>query len=355
MELNIDIEKTLPGFSLKLKLDCTQGIIGILGASGSGKSMLLNCVAGLIKPDKGHISMDGRTFFDSANKINLSPQSRKTGILFQNYALFPHMTIKDNIAFGLDSLDKKEKGERVNRLLERFHITDFAGRYPAQISGGQQQRAALARALAVEPDILLLDEPFSALDQYLKQQLMKDMLETLRDYNGCTLFVTHNMEEAFRMCDRLAIISSGRIEASGPKQDIFRRPPTCAAAVITGCKNIKEALRVSDHEAFIPEWGITLGTCMKIEQAKGYAGIRANHIRPAEIGDTGNCFPAWIADEIEAPFTTTLYLKFGVKPNNKDDFHIQCEIKNDRRANIGDISQSLSIFIDPQHVFFTER
>lgn len=355
MELNIDIEKTLPGFSLKLKLNCSQGIIGILGASGSGKSMLLSCIAGLIKPDKGTISLDGKMLFDSAKKINLSPQSRKTGILFQNYALFPHMTIKDNIAFGLDSLEKAEKSTRADQLLDRFHIAEVKNRYPAQISGGQQQRAALARALAVEPDILLLDEPFSALDQYLKQQLMKDMLETLKDYNGCTLFVTHNMEEAFRMCDQLIVINSGRIEASGPKQDIFRYPPTYATAVITGCKNIKEALRVSDHEVLIPGWGITLDTCMKIEKANGYAGIRANHIRPAEDGDTGNCFPAWIADEIEAPFATTLYLKFGGKPNSKDDFHIQCEIKNDYKANIKDLPQPLSIYLNPQHVFFADR
>lgn len=353
MGLDIDIEKTLPGFSLNINLNCSQGITGILGASGSGKSMLLNCIAGLIKPDKGIISLDGKTFFDSAKKIDLSPQKRKTGILFQNYALFPHMTIKDNIAFGLEGLDKEEKSARVNQLLDRFHIADFGNRYPSQISGGQQQRVALARALAVEPNILLLDEPFSALDQHLKQALMKDMLETLNEFNGYALFVTHNMEEAFRMCEQLVVINSGHIEASGSKQEIFRSPPTYTSAVITGCKNINVAKRVSDHEVFVPDWGINLKSFMKTEGDNCYAGIRANHIRLAEDGDTENCFSAWIADKSEAPFTTTLYLKFGAKPQSIEDYQIQCEMKKEQSANIKEPSQPLRFYFDPQHVFLS--
>jgi ABC-type sulfate/molybdate transport systems ATPase subunit len=355
MGLDINIEKALPSFSLNMELNCSKGITGILGASGSGKSMLLGCIAGLIKPDTGTISLDGRTFFDSARKINLSPQSRKTGILFQNYALFPHMTIRENIAFALDGLPKEEKNARVKKLLDRFHIADFGGRYPSQISGGQQQRVALARALAVEPDILLLDEPFSALDQHLKQSLMKDMLETLKDYEGCVLFVTHNMEEAFRMCERLVIVENGKIETLGAKQDLFQRPPTYTCAVITGCNNIKKATRSSENEVIIPDWGITLKAGMKIECAEGYAGVRANHIRLAEETDSENCFEAWIADESEAPFTTTLYLKLHEKPESKDDYQLQCEIKKERRASIIDPSQPINIFIDPQHVFFTDR
>ncbi len=355
MGLDISIEKALPGFSLNMKLNCSNGITGILGASGSGKSMLLGCIAGLIKPDKGTISLEGKTLFDSAKKINLSPQSRKTGILFQNYALFPHMTNRENIAFALDGLPKEEKNARVKKLLDRFHISDFAGRYPAQISGGQQQRVALARALAVEPDILLLDEPFSALDQHLKQSLMKDMLETLKDYEGCVLFVTHNMEEAFRMCERLVIIENGKIETMGTKQELFQRPPTYTSAVITGCNNIKKAVLFSDDEVYIPDWDIALKSGMKIEYTEGFVGVRANYIRLAEDGDSENVFRAWIADESEAPFTATLYLKFREKPKSKDDYQIQCEIKKEQRASIIDMSQPINIFIDPQYVFFTDR
>ena len=355
MGLDIKIEKNLPGFSLNMELNFSPGITGILGASGSGKSMLLGCIAGLIKPDKGSISLDGRTFFDSTQKINLSPQDRKTGILFQNYALFPHMTIRENIAFALSDLPKDEKNARVQKLLESFHIADFAARYPSQISGGQQQRVALARALAVEPDILLLDEPFSALDQHLKQSLMKDMLETLKDYQGCVLFVTHNMEEAFRMCERLVIVGNGRIETQGAKQELFSRPPTYESAVITGCKNIKKAIRSSKDEVIIPDWGISLKTGTKIDSNEGFAGVRANHIRLSEDGDSENCFTTWIADESEAPFTTTLYLKFHEKPESKDDYQLQCEIRKEHRASIINTSQPISIFIDPQYVFFTDK
>ena len=355
MVLSVNIEKRLPGFSLSMNMSCEKGITGIVGASGSGKSMLLNCIAGLIKPDEGTISLGDRVFFDKAGNINLPPQNRKASILFQNYALFPHMTIKENIAFALDGLAAREKNRRVSRLLEQFHISDFAGRYPSQISGGQQQRAALARALAVEPDILLLDEPFSALDQHLKQNLMREMLEMLGDYEGCVLFVTHNMEEAFRMCENLTVIENGHIEAQGLKQDIFNRPPSCSAARITGCKNILTAIKSAEHEAYIPDWGVSLKSEMNFEGSEGFAGIRANHIKLAEAQDKENCFTAWIADRSESTFSTTLYLKFGEKPYDKDDFQLQCEINKDRMKELDGRTEKVNIFIDPQHVFFTYR
>ena len=355
MELNVNIAKKLPGFSLNMELCCQQGITGVVGASGSGKSMLLNCIAGLIKPDEGTISLGDRVFFDGAGGINLSPQDRKTGILFQNYALFPHMTIKENIAFALDRLPVREKNQRVSQLLEQFHITDFAGRYPSQISGGQQQRAALARALAVEPDILLLDEPFSALDQHLKQNLMRDMLETLRDYKGCVLFVTHNMEEAFRMCEHLTVIEDGHIEAQGTKQEIFYRPSSRSAARITGCNNIVTAIRVAEHEVYIPDWGLSLKSVMSFDGDEGFAGIRANHIKLAEAQDKENCFTAWIADKSESTFSTTLYLKFGEKPYDKDDYQLQCEIGKDGMKSWDELTEHVDICMDPQYVFFTYR
>ncbi|SHH66561.1 molybdate transport system ATP-binding protein [Sporobacter termitidis DSM 10068] len=355
MGLNVDIEKRFPGFSLKIKLDCAPGVTGILGASGSGKSMLLNCIAGLVKPDAGTIVLDGRMFFDASKRIHITPQHRKAGILFQNYALFPHMTIRDNIAFALDGLTPGEKDEKVGALLKRFNIADFAGRYPAQISGGQQQRVALARALAVEPDILLLDEPFSALDQHLKTRMMKDMAELLKDFKGCALFVTHNMEEAYRLCARLVIINSGRVEASGPRQEIFERPESYETAVITGCKNIRPAVRVSDHSVRVPDWGLTLTSAMEIGAEKGFAGIRSNHLRLAGEGDADNCFAAWIADVSEAPFTTTLYLKPGSKPDGAEDYQLQCELKRDQLREIADFSQPVTLHFDPAHVFFTEH
>ncbi len=166
MSLYVDIEKDLSSFKLKVEIKQEKGTLGFLGESGSGKSMTLKCIAGLEKPTRGKIVLNDRVLFDSEKKINLSTQDRKVGFLFQNYALFPHMTVSQNIELGLLKLSKSEKKEIVARYLDILKLNGFEGRYPWQLSGGQQQRVALARALATSPDILLLDEPFSALDHH---------------------------------------------------------------------------------------------------------------------------------------------------------------------------------------------
>ncbi len=355
MGLNIDIIKKLPGFKLQVKLSCEQDIIGVLGASGSGKSMFLNCIAGLINPDEGKIILNDKTFFDSAKKINMAPKDRKAGFLFQNYALFPHLTIAENIAFGLGELSQSDKNKKVVELMERFHIEDMGNRYPSQISGGQQQRVALARALAVEPEILLLDEPFSALDNHLKTHMMKEMLASLKEFQGTTLFVTHNMEEAYRLCDRIAVFNSGSVETFGLKQEIFHNPVSFETAKITGCKNISTAIRKSEHIVEVPDWGIDVKTNMKFESETGFVGIRANHIKLADDSTKENCFSVWIADESEAPFSTTLYLKVGSEPCKSDDFHIQWEISKAQRMAIANLIQPINIYIDPMDVFFVQH
>lgn len=225
MTLSIDIEKKLPGFTLNVNVEFGNEIIGILGPSGSGKTMLLNCIAGLIRPDKGKIIQEETVTYDSATKKSLLPRQRKVGYLFQRYALFPHMTVAENIAFGLSGLDKAGRDCTIDQLLSRFHIGEIRNRYPSQISGGQQQRAALARAMASDPGILLLDEPFSALDSFLKNHMRKEMETYLKDFRGTTLLVTHDLEEAYRLCDKILIIRQGRAEAFGGREDIFRCSP----------------------------------------------------------------------------------------------------------------------------------
>lgn len=355
MGLDINIIKKLSGFKLQAQLACEQEIIGILGASGSGKSMLLNCIAGLINPDEGKITLNDKTFFDSAQKINMPPKDRKTGFLFQNYALFPHLTIAENIAFGLDKLSQPEKDKKVAALMERFHLKDMEKRYPSQISGGQQQRVALARALAAEPEILLLDEPFSALDNHLKNYMMKEMLASLKEFQGSTLFVTHNMEEAYRICDRIAVVNAGRIEAFGTKQVIFETPVSFETAKITGCKNIAAAMRKSEHIVEVPEWGITVKTAMKVDNEKGFIGVRANHIKLADDKTGENHFPVWIADESEAPFRANLYLKIGTPPSREEDYHIQWEVSKDQRDAVRSLPQPVNIYMDPARVFFVKN
>lgn len=350
MGLRVDIKKSLPGFQLDIKLSCEQEIVGILGASGAGKSMLLGCIAGLIKPDEGTIVLNDKVFFDSSKKINLPARQRKVGFLFQNYALFPHLTISENIGFGLGELVKEDRNKKVLELMERFHLTEMKDRYPTQISGGQQQRVALARGMARDPEILLLDEPFSALDDYLKTHVMKETLEYLKAFQGNTLCVTHNMEEAYRLCDQIAVIKTGRLETFGAKDEIFQRPASLETAKITGCKNLSPAQYKGGNVLEVPEWGIELVTSQKIDQEVRFVGIRANHIMLAKKQAIENCFPVWIADESEAPFRTTLYLKIGSPPAGKDDYHLQWEISRSQRELLKIEVDTLRVYLDPIHV-----
>lgn len=355
MDFFVDIKKKFSGFQLDVRLESNKDIIGILGASGSGKSMLLRCISGLVKPDEGKIIVNDKTFFDSDKKINLSMRDRRVGFLFQNYALFPNMTIEANIAFGLDDLAKADKESKVAKLIEKYSLDGLEKRYPAQISGGQQQRVALARAVAVDPDILLLDEPFSALDVHLRNLMMREMSESLKDYQGMTLFVTHNRDEAYQLCDHIAVFNAGKVEVFGEKDELFQSPSTFETAKITGCKNIVKARRRSENMADIPEWGIQLKTVMEIEYEEGYVGIRANNIKISNECSEINTFECWIADESDGPFRTSLYLKFGSKPENLDDFHFQCEISREKRSEIKNVSEPLLIYLNPEHLFFVHK
>lgn len=181
MALEISIQKRLGGFQLDMHLQSGSRRIGILGVSGCGKSMTLRSIAGVERPDSGRILVDERVLFDSKKHINVRPQKRSIGYLFQNYALFPTMTVAENIGAGLKG-SREEKRERVARMVERFQLSGLESRLPGQLSGGQQQRTALARIMAYEPDMILLDEPFSALDDNLKERLQQEMWELLEDY-----------------------------------------------------------------------------------------------------------------------------------------------------------------------------
>jgi molybdate transport system ATP-binding protein len=192
----------------------------------------LKCIAGVETPDEGKIVLDGDTLFDSQKRINLLPQKRKTGYLFQNSALFPNMTVEHNILCGMHKLKKEsEKRRRLAQMLSLFHLDGLEKRYPSQLSGGQQQRVALARILVSEPKILMLDEPFSALDSYLRWQLEQEIGNLLRNFNGTTLFVSHNQNEVYRLCERIVVVSGGKVDIIDGKRELFptRAPmhPAC--------------------------------------------------------------------------------------------------------------------------------
>ena len=207
MSIYVDIKKSFGNFKLNIQFEAGDEIFALLGASGCGKSITLKCIAGIEKPDEGQIILDGVTLFDSNKKINLSPQKRKTGLLFQNYALFPNMTVEENIGVAIKN-SKSSKENIINTYINMFHLHGLEKHFPHQLSGGQQQRVALARILASEPNILMLDEPFSALDSYLKWQLEQEMSNILNNYKGTTLFVSHNRDEVYRLCDKICVIQN---------------------------------------------------------------------------------------------------------------------------------------------------
>ena len=196
--LKVDIQMELKEFDLDVDFELKNGRLGILGPSGCGKSMTLKSIAGIVTPDKGVISLDTNedtTYFDSSKKINLKPQDRNVGYLFQNYALFPNMTVEENIAIGVS---KNDEAKTVSDMIKRFHLEGLEKRYPRQLSGGQQQRVALARIMAYSPDVILLDEPFSAMDTFLKEQLRMELANSLKDFDGFSIMVTHDRDSKRR-------------------------------------------------------------------------------------------------------------------------------------------------------------
>ena len=211
MALLVDIEKRLGDFLLDVKLEVGNEVLGLVGNSGCGKSLTLRCIAGIEKPDRGRIVLDGVTLFDSEKHVNLTPQKRHTGLMFQNYALFPNMTVRQNIRAGTlrDQQTEQERDRKVSDIMDSFGLSALAQHYPRQLSGGQQQRTALARILVSEPRILMLDEPFSALDSELKFRMEKEVREVIDRFGKTTLLVSHDRGEAYRLCSRIAMVHEG--------------------------------------------------------------------------------------------------------------------------------------------------
>ena len=300
MALEVDIEKRLGGFHLRAAFSCENEFMGILGASGCGKSLTLKCIAGIERPDRGRIVLDGRTLFDSEKKIDLPPQQRRVGYLFQNYALFPGMTVRQNIRCGLHrEKDRQSRERQIDETLEMLQIRDIAGQKPETLSGGQAQRTALGRILVNRPDLLLLDEPFSALDTHLRLKLQAELKNLLSGYGRGIIMVTHDRDEAYRMCDQLGVMEQGQMLAVKGTKELFADPESRAAAVLTGCKNIAAAEKTGEKEVFVPEWNINLKTGKPVRDGLKAIGIRAHDFYP----DTpDNRFPVRITAEMEEPF-----------------------------------------------------
>ena len=283
MSLHVDIRKDFGDFTLEMAFDAGSEVVGLLGASGCGKSLTMRCIAGIETPDEGRIVVNDRVFFDSAAKINLKPQERKTALLFQNYMLFPNLTVEGNVGAGISrKLPEEQRRAIIDRELRRFDVEFFAKRYPAQLSGGQQQRVALARMLAAEPGILMLDEPFSALDSHLKSVLEQNLSSLFDAFEGTILYVSHDIDEALRFCDRIAVVENGHIMELNAARQIVDHPQSLAGLRLSGCKNATHAEKTGSRTAYCPRWGITLEADRELPDDLSAAGIRAFHLRRAE-------------------------------------------------------------------------
>lgn len=313
MSLIVDIEKKLKDMTLKIAFE-TAGpgqVTGILGASGCGKSVTLKCIAGIMTPDKGKIILNGRILFDSDKKIQVRPQERHAGYLFQSYALFPNMTVQQNVELVLAGT-KPERAETAMKYLELLHVADLAKNNPQRLSGGQQQRVALARILASNPDVLMLDEPFSALDYYLKEKLQIELMETLKEYRGEILMVTHNRDEIYRLCSQMCVLDQGRVVTAGATGEVFQNPGTVAAAKLTGCKNIEKVQVLSGHTLSVPAWNMVLKLKKEIPAGTDAIGIRAHYFRRLKPGEGGNRLLCRCRQLLEDPFEVTVILENGI-------------------------------------------
>ncbi len=308
--LKVNIHKELKEFDLDVDFELKNGCLGILGPSGCGKSMTLKSIAGIVDPDKGIVSLttgEETVYFDSDKKINLKPQKRNVGYLFQNYALFPNMTVEENVGIGLPNHD----GNVVSEMIRRFHLEGLEKRYPRQLSGGQQQRVALARIMAYGPDVILLDEPFSAMDTGLKEKLRRELANFLNNFNGFSVLVTHDRDEAFQFCEELIILDKGKIIAKGKTVDLFENPGKVEVARLTGCKNISKIEIIDDYHVKSLDWDVTFEVSEKVSTNIAYIGIRAHDIYPGQKDDV-NAFETLDSTKLEMPFEWQITLTNGL-------------------------------------------
>ena len=307
MSLSVNVKKRFPDFSLDVRFESSASRIGILGASGCGKSMTLKCIAGIETPDQGEILLGSRVMYRSADRTCVKPQKRNIGYLFQNYALFPTMTVAKNVGAGLKG-SRRQKEERVREMLHTFQLEGLEERLPGELSGGQQQRVALARIMAYEPEVILLDEPFSALDQFLKDMLQQELYEMLESYAGTVILVSHDRDEIYRFSEELLVMDRGRVITGGKTRELFADPGYLEAARLTGCKNFSRVQRTGAHRMEALDWGIGLQCKREIPGNIVYVGFRAHEFVPVWGEKKENCIRFRLAGSAELPFEKNFYI-----------------------------------------------
>lgn len=322
MSLCVDITKKLGSFCLKVRFESENGVLTLLGASGCGKSMTLKCIAGVETPDSGVIVLDGVTLFDSDKKINLPPQKRKVGFLFQSYALFPHMTVRQNILCGLcHERNRQRREEQLTAIVHQLKLNGLEHHLPRQLSGGQQQRVALARILVGNPKLLLLDEPFSALDSHLRLYLQMELKRVLETFEGTAILVTHSQKEAYRLAKDVALMENGSICTQKSVKACFEHPESVADARFTGCENIRRAEKTGRFTIYLPEVGLSLQTEREVPDNVQFVGIRAQSFCVLEHQ---NRFAVQILDTMEEVTETIVRFRFATQSIDSELFWWRC-------------------------------
>lgn len=317
MSITCRIKKKLGNFNLDIDFSGDKETIALIGASGCGKSVTLRCIAGIETPDEGLIVINGKVVFDSKNRINLAPQKRKVGYLFQDYALFPNMTVERNIK----AVIPKGVQYDIDEILARFHLLEQKELYPKELSGGQKQRCALARIIVTDPEIILLDEPFSALDSYLRWQMEQEVVSVIKQANKPAIFVSHDRDEVYRISDKVVVVDEGKSDDILEKHMLYKHPKTYADALLTGCKNICEVemignnLRAKNFEITIPYDKIKTDEVFhhdRIPASISYLGIRSKKILPAHMvnGDGDVVVLSYEIESVaEGLFTYTIMIR----------------------------------------------
>ena len=315
--LDIQLRKRLENFTLELELAAPPGITALFGPSGAGKSMTLACVAGLTRPDAGRIALNGDVLFDSEQNINLPSRRRAVGYVMQDYLLFPHLSVAQNIAFGLAGRSRPEKTRVVAEALQRVGLAGFEQRRPQELSGGQQQRVALARAMVTRPRALLLDEPFSALDGPTRALLRRDLLRLRAELGLPALFVTHDLAEAYLLADQIAVIESGRLLQLGSPEAVVYCPASRSVAELTGGKNFFSGGVITHNAA---ETIIQVGLVRLLAPPAPFEpgsqvelSIRAERVmlirKDAPVGPRENQVQGCIVNELTDGFNHTLFFR----------------------------------------------
>ncbi|MDR2779819.1 MAG: ATP-binding cassette domain-containing protein [Synergistaceae bacterium] len=308
MSIYARIKKNLGSFALDVEFDAADEVMGLLGASGCGKSMTLGCIAGIVRPDEGRIVSDGMTLFDSEKGINLPPQKRSVGLLFQNYALFPNMTVEENVMAVLSRRARKNASAVFRAMAEKFHFAGLEKRYPSQLSGGQQQRVAIARIVSSGPAVIMLDEPLSSLDAYLRWQMESELVAALEEFGGTTLYVTHDRGEIYRVCDKVCVIGAGKSEVVRTVDGLFRSPDTLASARLSGCKNYSRAEPLEGDAIRAVDWGVTLKCGLPADEAR-FIGVRSHYVSLWRGGSDENTFMCRVLRVKQDVFSTVAVLR----------------------------------------------